>query len=459
MMVNKKRISCYSVCLLTSIALNVFFINNSYLGSELKKQKLSWSQEAAAEAEAVASISCSGHGRAYLDGLLENGKPICECNACYAASDCSVFKTDCAADADSGNPLFLEPFWMQHAASSAVLIAGWHRMGYTFNDQSFISRELENHIRRVHAVARNAVTNGKYIVFGGGSTQLLDAAVYALSMNTSSPARVVAAAPYYPLYKSQTEFFQNMHFEFEGDASLMNNSSDNTVNVIEFVTSPNNPDGKLREPVSQVPLTRAIYDHAYYWPHFTAIPAPADKDVMIFTISKLTGHAGSRFGWAFVKDKEVYENMKSYISQAEMGISREAQLRALKLMKAILHGNGTEIFNYAYKKMSDRWKNLSEIISLSKRFTIQELPTQFCNFFQKVRGPSPAYAWLKCEKEEDTNCDAVLRAANIIGREGSLFDYDERFVRLSLLKSDDDFNLLLHHLNKLVAQEDGPKTI
>ncbi|PIN02843.1 hypothetical protein CDL12_24644 [Handroanthus impetiginosus] len=295
-MANKKRTFCYSLCLLTSLALNLFFITNLYLDNKLNKQKLSWSREAAAEAEAAAIISCSGHGRAYLDGLAVDGKPICECNTCYGGHDYSVFSPDCAADADSGDPLFLEPFWMQHAAKSAVLIAGWHRMSYTFYDQSFISQELENHIRRVHSIARNAITKGKYIVFGGGSTQLLSAAVYALSMNLSSPASVVAAPLAYPLYETQTNYFQNNHFKFNEDALLLNNSSYTTSNVIEFVTSPNNPDGKLREPVSRGPSVRVIYDHAYYWPHFTAIPAPADEDVMIFTISKLTGHAGSRLG-------------------------------------------------------------------------------------------------------------------------------------------------------------------
>ncbi|KAK4428361.1 Tryptophan aminotransferase-related protein 3 [Sesamum alatum] len=114
----------------------------------------------------------------------------------------------------------------------------------------------------------------------------------------------------------------------------------------------------------------------------------------------------------------VYQNMLSYIEKGELGISREAQLRALKLMKTILHADGREIFEYAYMKMSDRWQKLSEIISLSKRFSIQEIPPLFCNFFGRVRGPSPAYAWLKCEREEETNCNAVLQAANIIGRAG-----------------------------------------
>ncbi|CAA0823601.1 Tryptophan aminotransferase-related protein 4, partial [Striga hermonthica] len=164
--------------------------------------KLTYAYGAAEEAESVARISCSGHGRAYLDGLIIDRKPICECNACYGGPDCSVFSPDCPADADSGDPLFLEPFWRRHPATSAVVIAGWHRMSYTFSDTSPLwitqSRELENHIRRVHLAAANAITEGKYVIFGAGSTQLLGAAVYALSMNLSSPAAVVAASPSYP---------------------------------------------------------------------------------------------------------------------------------------------------------------------------------------------------------------------------------------------------------------------
>lgn len=90
----------------------------------------------------------------------------------------------------------------------------------------------------------------------------------------------------------------------------------------------------------------------------------------------------------------MYNNMLEYISLSEMGTSREAQLRALKLVKTILQGNGTDIFDYAYKKMSHRWEQLSQIIALSSRFTIQETQPQWCNFFEKVRGPSPGDPFL-----------------------------------------------------------------
>lgn len=70
-----------------------------------------------------------------------------------------------------------------------------------------------------------------------------------------------------------------------------------------------------------------------------------------------------------------------------------------------------------------------------------------------------AYAWVRCDREEDGNCSSVLRAANIIGRAGSVFSAEERYVRLSLLKSDDDFDLLVYRLRQLVAQEIGPNII
>ncbi|XAR48639.1 hypothetical protein NMG60_11031521 [Bertholletia excelsa] len=454
----KFHVSKHAVCLVCSLLLNLYFALNLHVGDKLKQ--LTWSQGAAAEAEAVAAVSCSGHGRAYLDGLLVDGKPICECNSGFRGPDCSQFSPETAADGDSGDPLFLEPFWIQNAASSALLVAGWHRMSYTFDDKSFISHELEKHIRKVHSKAKNAVTEGRYMVFGAGSTQLLNAAVSALSPeNASSPARVVASIPYYPLYQQQTDFFRSVKYEFQGDAALWKNTTVDSAIVIEFVTSPNNPDGQLKRAILKGSDVKTVHDRAYYWPHFTAIPTPANDDLMIFTISKLTGHAGSRFGWALVKDEAVYQRMTQYMTLSEMGVSRDAQLRALKLLKVVLEGDGRHIFNFAYPAMRKRWERLSQTISLSKRFTLQAIPPQFCTFFQQVRGPSPAYAWLKCKREEEKNCTAVLRAANIIGRPGSKFAAGDRYVRLSLVKGQDDFELLLSRLHDLVTEEDGTKTM
>ncbi|KAB5557342.1 hypothetical protein DKX38_008251 [Salix brachista] len=92
----------YVLCLLCSVIVNIIFVFKE--GGEWN---LSWSRIAAIEAEAVAAISCSGHGRAYLDGLVLDGnkEPVCECNTCYGGPDCSQFLPDCAADANGYVPI------------------------------------------------------------------------------------------------------------------------------------------------------------------------------------------------------------------------------------------------------------------------------------------------------------------------------------------------------------------
>lgn len=449
---------CYGFCLLSSIVINILFTINLYVGGGGGDGGggLSWSEKAAAEAEAVAAISCSGHGRAYVDGSINSeGRPVCECYACYTGIDCSQLSPTCAADANSGDPIFLEPFWMQHATNSAILISGWHRMSYRYDDNPFMSTELENYIRKMHSIVGNAITEGRYIVFGIGSSQLLSAAVYALSSQNSSspPSNVLASIPFYPMYKAQTVFFNSENFQFEGDTNAWpSNNSTNNMDVVEFVTSPNNPDGELKNSVLG---GKTIYDHAYFWPHFTPIPAPSDHDLMIFTLSKLTGHAGARFGWAVIKDKDVYEKVSKYVEVADLGISKDTQSRVLKLLKVAVEGDGKPLFEFAYNKMRDRWDRLTSVFSKSTRFSIQHRHPLHCNFFNETRLPSPAYAWVKCEREEEEDCGAVLEAGNIIGRVGSVFSAKDRYVRLSLIKSQDDFELLMQRLTEMVSLENG----
>ncbi|KAL5173605.1 Tryptophan aminotransferase-related protein 4 [Glycine soja] len=189
-----------------------------------------WKQNWTQEAEAVSLISCSSHGKAFLDGLLLQGKHVCECNMCYGGCNCSQLLPDC----------------------------------------SHICWKL------------NAITEGKYIIFGAGATHLLNAAVHALSSNAaSSPAKVVASIPYYPVKLNTTVPY----------ITSLNDTSNST--FIELVTSPNNPDGHTKKAVLSF---KTIHDLAYYWPHFRPILTPADEDLMIFTLSRLTGDAGSRLG-------------------------------------------------------------------------------------------------------------------------------------------------------------------
>ncbi|CAL4947760.1 unnamed protein product [Urochloa decumbens] len=424
---------------------------------------LSWSLPAAREAKAVAAVDCSGHGQVFLDGVAgEDGWPGCECNTCFAGPDCSLRTPNCTADADSGNPLFLEPYWRRHAAAGAVVFSGWHRLSYVIADgRRFQSVELERQIRRLHRAVGNAAADDKHIVFAAGSIQLINALVYALSPDNnaaSPPARVVAKAPYYPSYKLQTVMFDGREYRWAGTTARWANASrTNSTDgggFIEFVTSPNNPDAQLCKPVL-AGSAAAIFDHAYYWPHFTHIPAPADEDVMMFTMSKPSGHAGSRFGWALIRDDAVAARALEYVSVSIMGASRDTQLRMLGIVKAMLanlHGED-DIFAFGHDVMRTRWRRLNAVVARSRRISLQKMAPEYCTYFKRIREPSPAYAWVKCEREEDEDCYEALLQAKIITRTGVGNEVSSRYTRISLLKSDDDFDVLMDRVTDLVNAE------
>ncbi|CAL4974369.1 unnamed protein product [Urochloa decumbens] len=454
----------------SSLLLNALFLahhflspSRSLLGNDGGSCGLSWALQAAREAEAVGAVDCSGHGQVFLDGVGgEDGRPGCECNACFAGPDCSIRTPNCTADADSGNPLFLEPYWRRHAVASAVVFSGWHRMSYTTTDGKFQSVELERQIRRLHGAVGNAVAGDKHLVFAAGSLQLINALVYALSpdADASPPARVVATVPYYPVYRIQTQMFDGREYRWSGSTSLWANASRNSTTdgdhggFVEFVTSPNNPDGQLCKAVLGGSAA-AIFDHAYYWPHFTHIPAPSDEDVMMFTMSKPSGHAGSRFGWALIRDENVAKKAYSYLQDNTMGASRDTQLRMLgvvKVMLANLHGEG-DIFAFGHDVMRTRWRRLNAAVSRSRRISLQKMAPEYCTYFNRIREPSPAYAWVKCEREEDEDCQEALLKAKIITRTGVGNEASSRYTRISLLKSNDDFDVLMERVTDLVNAE------
>jgi hypothetical protein len=103
--------------------------------------RLSWTLQAAMEAEAAAARDCSGHGRVYLDGVAgENGRPGCECNRCFDGPDCSRRTPDCTADAERSCSCacfaFQEPLrqnprssYVRFVAAAARSRCSWSRTG------------------------------------------------------------------------------------------------------------------------------------------------------------------------------------------------------------------------------------------------------------------------------------------------------------------------------------------
>jgi L-tryptophan--pyruvate aminotransferase len=92
-------------------------------------------------------------------------------------------------------------------------------------------------------------------------------------------------------YPAVTDFLKSGRYRWAGDANTFEGDE-----YIELVCSPSNPDGGIREAVLKSNSGKVIHDLAYYWPQYTPITNMLAHDIMLFTVSKCTGHAGTRIG-------------------------------------------------------------------------------------------------------------------------------------------------------------------
>ncbi|KAH1112017.1 hypothetical protein GLYMA_04G186700v4 [Glycine max] len=356
-----------------------------------------------------------------------------------------------------GDPTAYERFWRQTGDKSTITIQGWQSMSY-FSDVTnicwFLEAEFGREVVRLHNVVGNAVTEGRHIVVGTGSSQLFLAALYALSPTDSpEPISVVCATPYYSSYPSMTDHLKSGLYKWGGDAE----SYEKEGPYIELVTSPNNPDGHVRRSKVNRSQGFLVHDLAYYWPQYTPISAPADHDLTLFTVSKSTGHAGMRIGWALVKDQEVAKKMTKFIELNTIGVSKDSQLRAAKVLRAVSDswelGNSKEsesFFKFSHKLMANRWKQLRLVVESSELFSLPKFSPAFCTFFNQVLEPQPAFVWLKCEGNVE-DCESFLRGHNILTRSGTHFGVSPKYVRISMLDTDENFNQFLDRLSAIMS--------
>ncbi|CAN1845767.1 Tryptophan aminotransferase-related protein 2 [Linum perenne] len=264
---------------------------------------------------------------------------------------------------DQGDPTMYEKYWKETAGDRAtVVIPSWEFTSY-FSDSAaicwFLEPPLARQILRLHRVVGNAVTEGRHIVVGTGSTQLFLAVLYALCpQNVTNPVSVS--------YPTTIDSLRSSLFRWAGDASKFQGDGP----FVEFVTSPNNPDGFTRHPIVNRTGGFSVYDLAYYWPQYTSVTSPSDHDITLFTVSKSTGHAGIRIGWALVKDAEVARKMTKFIELSSLGVSKDSQLRATKIMEVVSDAeeagrvDDLSLFEFGLKNMKRRAR---EILKTAKR--------------------------------------------------------------------------------------------
>uniref|UniRef100_A0ACD5U7G4 Uncharacterized protein n=1 Tax=Avena sativa TaxID=4498 RepID=A0ACD5U7G4_AVESA len=371
-----------------------------------------------------------------------------------------AFAPDAVINLELGDPTMYEAFWREAGQRAEVVIPGWWGTSY-FSDAGsrlcwFLEPELEREVRRVHRLVGNAaVDDGYHLVVGNGATQLFQAALYALSpAGADRPVGVVSAAPYYSSYPPQTDLLLSGYYRWAGDANALDDSNDG--HHIELVCSPNNPDGAIRE-ATLSGNGKAVHDLVYYWPQYTPIARAAAHDVMLFTMSKITGHAGSRLGWALVRDRDVAEKMVYFVDRSSIGVSKDSQLRAAKILAVVSDAyydddgeTRLRIFDFARRRMAERWGRLRAAVAASGGvFSLPEETTGHCNFTRQTVAAYPALAWLRCEKEGVEDCAEFLRGHKIVARGGEQFGGDARCARVNMLDRDAVFDILIHRISSL----------
>ncbi|XP_074274408.1 tryptophan aminotransferase-related protein 1-like [Silene latifolia] len=370
---------------------------------------------------------------------------------------------DVVINLDQGDPKMYFPYWKNVDDKCTITIKASELMSY-FADVSnggvfYQMPEFTEAVRRVHRVVGNAVADDRYIIGGTGSSQLFTVALKALASTVKSSTTdyenyripVVCAEPYYSCYGEALEEGKSEVYKWEGDANKFKVDGP----YIEVVTTPNNPDGRCREPVVNKEGGMVICDLAYYWPQYTPITAPADYDVMLFTLSKATGHAGSRVGWAIVKNKEVAMNMIKVMTLETIGTCHEGQLRATKLLDFVADGYDDQLvddkpdglFEFGHRVLAERWEKLRAAVESCGAFSLPDFPSDFCNFWGKHCQPNPAYAWM--ELKSGGEAAKLMSELKIRTRCGTRFGVSAKYIRVNMMESDVSFNLFLERLSTI----------
>jgi len=320
---------------------------------------------------------------------------------------------NCTVVAMTGNPEMFQEYWTAHPSASADILPNYRT---TYRISSAPLNAVQDTIRQLHTMIGNAVVEGKTIVCGYGGTQLLHAAFYAV--NAVKPGlSVFSQTPYYS-YSEIIELnarYGNWNYSYDQNASQ----------VFEIVTTPNNPDGEIRS-AYYLDAAFQLLDLVYYWPSFTNISQMYDADIMIFSASKMTGHAGNRFGWALVKDRAIAQQMTTFIADYTYGISTDTQYKMLQVLNDVVSSEG-DVFYWAKEKLASRYDRLLEILDSQpspQRFSLESPVGSF-------------YLWIKCLWPEDqSNCVNSFRAGRLSVFSGTRFGGGNDYVRVSFTMYD-----------------------
>eukprot|EP01084_Bolivina_argentea_P020040 37310_1 len=385
--------------------------------------------------------NCNGNGMKYDD------INICECYQCYEGEECEQEIEDCIINAGSGQPFLMVEYWKKMAQQNKIYpinIPIDYRcpyyttpgVFYPTSNESFPAR-LSQKIRRVHKKYHNVDIDGKYLVFGVGASQLTTAAYIAWSRIKGEQITVFGEVPYYFLYPIRCNAATPYHCAFNSSYNLFEGSD----TIREMITIPNNPTGFERERRYKNQSSYGL-DLVYYWPHYYDSNddlEPKNAPLSLFSFTKLSGHAATRFGWAVIDSFELAEEMNNYIWESVEQISIESLRRAWHILSYI-EENGDDYFDFIRARLKERWEIFVDILDGQNNYILHsKIGTQ--------------YGWVECvNKTDDDAISGLFQSYGISTYRGDWFG-QPGYVRFNLCEFEGNFKKIMDRFKQLVDDE------
>jgi L-tryptophan--pyruvate aminotransferase len=240
-----------------------------------------------------------------------------------------------------GSPAFLSPYWEINKINVDHVKK---KKSYSIGSRA----KLRNRIKRLHKKIGNAETKNKHIVVAAGATQIVLGLMHVLREQNPKIKSAWAKPPHFSRFPKLADFAKLDWF--------------NTEVAITITSNPNNPDNSISDETGST-----ILDLCYNWPQYTDQVKKYDHPVMVFSLSKATGHASTRIGWAILKDKELAKALETYIEISTGGLSIDAQIRAEKVIEHQLSTDYT-VFDYGKHVLNERWKIINKLVEENKLY-------------------------------------------------------------------------------------------
>lgn len=83
--------------------------------------------------------------------------------------------------------------------------------------------------------------------------------------------------------------------------------------------------------------------------------------------------------------------MVTFIVLSTIGVSKEAQLRAAKIMETIAEscGHENDFFKFSKLQMKDRWTRLRKVVDQNDIFVVKDYNPSYSCYFQETVKPTP----------------------------------------------------------------------